>query len=115
MVSLNSRIAIIKKKNEMKKLRKHSTLEEKENSTEAANNETDLYSVTDTEFQREILKILKELRVNMMKLRVEIKANTDYFRKVLENKEEPRKKENSFAEIQTELKTMKSRMNNAEE
>ena len=36
---------------------------EQENSSEAANNETDFYSLTDTEFKKEILKILKELRV----------------------------------------------------
>ena len=49
----------------MKKLRNHSQLKEQENSTEGANNETDLCSLTDTKFKREIVKILKELRANM--------------------------------------------------
>ena len=46
----------------MKKLRNYSQLKEQENSPEAANNETDLCSLTDTEFKREIMQILKELR-----------------------------------------------------
>ena len=45
----------------MNKLRKHSPFKEKENSPEAANNETDLCSLIDTEFKREIVKTLKEL------------------------------------------------------
>ena len=49
----------------MKKLRNHSPLKEQENSPEAANKETDLCSLIDTEFKREIVKLLKELRVNM--------------------------------------------------
>ena len=40
----------------MKMLRNHSQLKEKENSPEAANNETDLCSLIDTEFKREIVK-----------------------------------------------------------
>ena len=57
LASLNSQ----KNKNisKMKKLRNHSQLKE-QNSHEAANNETDLCSLTDTEFKREILKILKK-------------------------------------------------------
>ena len=55
------------------------------------------------------MKILKELRVDM-------NSNTDYFRNELENiRRSQEKLENSFAEIQTELKAIKSRMNNAEE
>ena len=46
----------------MKKLRNNSKLKEQENSSESANNETDLCSLTDTKFKREIGKILKELR-----------------------------------------------------
>ena len=42
----------------MKKLRNHSQLKD-ENSYEAANNETDLCSLTDIDFQREVVKILK--------------------------------------------------------
>ena len=49
----------------MKKLMNHSQLKEQENSPEGANNETDLCSLTDTEFKKERVKKLKELRVNM--------------------------------------------------
>ena len=49
----------------MKNLRKNSQLKEQKNSHEAANNETDLYNLIDTEFKREIMKILKELRLNI--------------------------------------------------
>ena len=52
------------------------------------------------------MKILKELREDM-------NSNADSFRKELENIR--RSLETSFAEIQTELKAIKSRMNNAEE
>ena len=54
------------------------------------------------------MKILKELREDM-------NSNADSFRKELENMRSQEKLENSFAEIQTELKAIKSRMNNAEE
>ena len=56
-----------KKKNtsKMKKLRNHSQLKQQENSPKAVNNETDLCSLTDLEFQREIVQILKELREDM--------------------------------------------------
>ena len=63
----------------MKKLRNHSQLKEQENSPKAVNNETDLCSLTDIEFKREVLKILKELREDM-------NSNADSFRKELENK-----------------------------
>ena len=100
----------------MKKLRNHSQLKEQENSPEAANNETDLCSLIDTEFKREIVKILKELRVTMKELRADINSNADYFRKELQNiRRSQGKLENSFAETQTELKALKSKMNNAEE
>ena len=70
----------------------------------------------DTEFKREIVTILKELRVNINKLRAEIKSNAYSFRKELENiRRNQEKLENSFAEMQTELKTLKRRMNYAEE
>ena len=52
----------------MKKLRSNSQLKEQENSPEAANSETDLYSLTDTKFKKEIVKILEELKVNMKEL-----------------------------------------------
>ena len=52
----------------------------------------------------------------MKELRVDRNSNTDYFRKELENiRKNQEKLENSFAEMQTELKALKSRTNNAEE
>ena len=58
----------------------HSKLNEQENLPEVANKETDLYSLMDTEFKKQKVKILKELRVNMKELRVDINSNADYFR-----------------------------------
>ena len=55
----------------MKKQRNHSQLKDQENSPEGTNNETDLFSLIDTEFKNEVMKILKELRKA-------IKRNTDY-------------------------------------
>ena len=49
----------------IKKFSNHSQLKEQENSPEGANNEVDLCILTDTEFKKEIVKILKELRANM--------------------------------------------------
>ena len=93
----------------MKKHRNHSQLKEQENSWKADNNETDLCSLTDIEFKREIVKILKELREDM-------NSNADSFRKELENiRRSQEELENSFAEIKTELKALKSIMNNTEE
>uniref|UniRef100_A0A8D1G5F2 L1 transposable element RRM domain-containing protein n=1 Tax=Sus scrofa TaxID=9823 RepID=A0A8D1G5F2_PIG len=93
----------------MEKHRNNSQLKEQGNSPKADNNETDLCSLTDIEFKREVLKILKELRED-------INSNADSFRKELENiRRNQEKLENSYAEIQTELKAIKSRMNNAEE
>ena len=66
MVSLNSQG--YKNISKMKKLRNHSPLKEEENSPEAANNETDICNLTDTEFKKEIVKILKEVMVNMKEL-----------------------------------------------
>ena len=70
----------------MNKLRNHSHLKEQENSPEGAHNERDLCSLTDMEFKKETVKILKELRVTMKELRVDMNSNADYFRKELENK-----------------------------
>ena len=58
----------------MRKLRNHSQLGEQENSVEGANNETDLCSLTDTEFKKEIVKTLKELRANMKELRADMNS-----------------------------------------
>ena len=68
-----------KKKNtsKMKKHRNHSPLKEQENSPKTVNNETDLCSLTEFEFKRERVKILKELRDNM-------NSNADSLRKELE-------------------------------
>ena len=99
----------------MKKRRNHSQLNQQESSPKAVNNETELCSLTDLEFKREVLKILKELRANMKELRVDVNSNADYFRKELENTRIQEKLENPFAETQTKLKAQKSRMNNAEE
>ena len=100
----------------MKKFRNNSQLKEQENSPETANNETGLHSLIDTQFKKEIAKILKELRVNMKELREDINSNAYYFRNELENiRRRQEKLENSFADMQTEIKSLKSRMNNAEE
>ena len=89
----------------MKKLRNHAQFKEQENSPEAANNETDLCSLIDTEFKRETVKILKELRLNIKELRADINSNADYFRKELENTRRSQEKlENSFAEMQAGVK-----------
>ena len=83
----------------MKKLRSHSQLKEEENSPKAANNETDLCSLIDTEFKREVVILLKQLRLNIKKLRVDMKSNADLFRKELENiRGNIEKLQNSFAD-----------------
>ena len=48
----------------------NSQLKQQENSPKAVNKETDLCSLTDFEFKREIVKIRKELRkdVNVMQI-----------------------------------------------
>ena len=85
----------------MKKLRNHPQLNQQEISPKAVNNETDLCSLTDLEFKREIVKILKELREDM-------NSNADNLRKELENiRRSQEKLEHSFAEIQTELRAVK--------
>ena len=83
MVSLNSQKK--KNKSKMKKLRNHSQLKEQENSPEAAYNKTDLCSLTDTEFKRKVVKILKELKLNIKELRADMNSNADSFGKELEN------------------------------
>ena len=69
----------------MKKPRNHSQLKEQVYSPEGENNETDLCSLTDTEFKKETVKILKELRGNVKELRADMDSNADYFRKEIEN------------------------------
>ena len=72
----------------MNRLRNHSQLKE-QNSPEEKNNETDLCSLTDTEFKKDTVKIMKELRENMKELRTYMNSNANYFRKEL-YKEKPR-------------------------
>ena len=67
-----------KNTSKMKKLRNLSQLKQQENSPKAVNNETKLCSLTDFEFKREIVKILKVLREDM-------NSNADSLRKELEN------------------------------
>ena len=81
----------------------HSQLRQK-NSPERANTETDLCSLTDTEFKKEVMKIQKELRIN-------INSNTDYFLKRTRNySEEPRKIRKYICRDKAELKDLNSRM-----
>ena len=68
----------------MKMHRNHSQLKEQKNSHEEANNEMDICSLIDIKFKKEVMKILKELRIA-------IKSNADYFKKRTRNYEEPRK------------------------
>ena len=66
-------------------------------------------TLTDFEFKMDIVKILKELRENR-------NSSADSYRKEPENiRRNQEKSENAFAEIQPELKEIKTRMNNAEE
>ena len=69
----------------MKELRNNSQLKKQENSPKAVDNEIDLYSLTDSEFKKEIVKILKELRLNIKELREDMNSNADSLRKELEN------------------------------
>ena len=65
--------------------------------------------MTDLEFEREIVKILKEIREDR-------NSNADTLRKELENiRRSQEKLEHSLAEMQTELRAVKTRRNNAEE
>ena len=92
----------------MKKQRNHSPLKDQENCPEGTNNETDLFSLKDTEFKEEVMKILKELRKA-------INRNADYCKKELETiRRSQGKLESSFAETKAKPKAMNSRMNNAE-
>ena len=93
----------------MKKLRNHPQANQQENSPKAVNNEPDLCSLTDLEFKREIVKILKQLGEDM-------NSNADTLRKEIETiRRSQEKLEHSLAEIQMELRAVKTRMNNAEE
>ena len=93
----------------MKKQKKHSHFKKQVNSPEGANNETELWRLMDIEFKKEVMKILKALKIY-------INSNMDYFRKELETMRRSQEiLENSFAETKAEVKSLNSRMNNAEE
>ena len=114
MAPLNSQ----EKKNiiKIKKLRNDSQIKEQVNSPAAKSNEMDLCSLIDIEFKKEIVKILKELRLNIMELSEDMNSNEDSFRKELENiRRNIEKLENSFVVMQTELKALKIRINDAGE
>ena len=61
----------------MKRHKKYLQLKKQGNSYEGANNETDFCSLIDAEFKKEVMKILKELRMTT-------NSNADYFIKELE-------------------------------
>ena len=92
----------------MKKQRKHSQLKDQEDSPEETNNDIDLFSLKDTKFKKEVMKIWKELRKAFNR-------NADYGKKELETVRRSQEKENSFVEIKAQLKAMTSRMKNKEE
>ena len=69
----------------MKKLRNHSQLKEQENSPERASSEAKPCSLLDTEFKKKIVKILKELRLNIKELSEDMNTNADSLGGELEN------------------------------
>ena len=92
----------------MEKQRNYSKLKDQEYSPEGTNNEADLFSLIDTDFKKEIMKILREQRKA-------IDRNAEYYKKELETiRRNQEKLENSFAKMKAELKVVHSRMNNAE-
>ena len=57
------------------------------------------------------MKILKGRRASRKELRAAMNTNADYFRKELENiRRNQEKLEHSFAEMQADLKSLKSKM-----
>ena len=69
----------------MQELRNHFKLKEQENFPERANNEIYLCSLINMAFKTEMMKILKELRLNIKEIRADMDRNSYYFRKELEN------------------------------
>ena len=93
----------------MKKERNYFQLKEQEKSPERTTNETDLSSLPDPKFKKEVIKMLKELRKA-------INRNMYHYNKELETmKRSQSKLNNSIAEMNTELKVINSKLNNAEE
>ena len=85
-----------------------SQLKAQENVLEGTNSEIHLFSLMDTKFKKEVMKIWKELRKAFNR-------NADYGKKELETVRRSQEKENSFVEIKAQLKAMTSRMKNKEE
>ena len=93
----------------MKKQTNYTQLKQQEKPPERTNNETDLTSLLDPEFKKEVIKMLKELR----KI---IDRNAEYCNKGVESiKRNQSKLDNSIAEITTDLEAMNRRLSNAEE
>ena len=83
----------------MKKQRNYSQSKEQEKSPKRINNETGLFSLPDTEFRTEVIKMLKELR----KI---INRNTDHFNKELKTINRNQSKlDNSVANVKIHLKS----------
>ena len=59
----------------MKKQRNHSKLKEQEKSPERTNNETDLSSLPDPKFKREVIKTLKELESLSIEMQITVTRN----------------------------------------
>ena len=92
----------------MKKERNYFQLKEQEKSPERTTNETDLSSLPDPKFKKEVIKMLKELRKA-------INRNADHCNKELETvKRSQSKLDNSTAKMKTELKALNSKVNNTE-
>ena len=81
------------------KEQENSQLKEQENSPEGANKETGLCSLTNTEFKKEVMKLLKELRMD-------INSNTGYFWRELET---INKSQEKLGKKQTSLITPKKK------
>ena len=83
----------------MKKQRNYSQSKEQEKSPKRINNETGLSSLLDPEFEKEVIKMLKELR----KI---INRNTHNFNKQLKTtKRNQSKLDNSVAEVKIHLES----------
>ena len=96
----------MKKQRNYSQIKKKKKKREREKSPKRANNETDLSSLLDLQFKKEVIKMLEELKI--------INRNVDHCTKELETiKRNQSKLDNSIAEIKSELKVMNSRLNNA--
>ena len=85
-----------------------SQLKDQEDSPETTN-KTNLLSLIDTMFEKEIMKIMKELRKAVNKNAVYCKNELEVIKMSL------LKLDNSLAKMKTELKTMNSRIYNTRE